>query len=215
MAETGLLPRCLRAKASAAAALSRAVSVSTTMKPVLPSISVMLAMSKPRTCQIPSVTLNSPACAFSIAWRHRLGLTVAGALPSTNLKASKSISTVLPSTARILPSGLAMKPRRASSKPCGSSSRSSRATCSLACTVAGMASPAAPPTPGFLPQDASRAATASNAIAAGRCVVFIIIVSSRFVVIARAGCPLQRGGRVGVGALPMKNFIAKRCTRLP
>jgi hypothetical protein len=47
-AETGLSPRCLRAKAIAAAAVSRAVSVSTTIQPVLPSISVMLARSKPR-----------------------------------------------------------------------------------------------------------------------------------------------------------------------
>jgi hypothetical protein len=85
IADTGLSPRCLRAKASAAAALSRAVSGSMTMKPVLPSISVMFAMSKPRTCQMPSVTLNRPVCAFSTACRHRLGLTVGGALPSTNL----------------------------------------------------------------------------------------------------------------------------------
>ena len=85
MADTGLSPRCLRANASAAEALSRAVSGSTTMKPVLPSISVMLEMSKPRSCQMPSVTLNSPICAFSTACRHRLGLTVGGALPSTNL----------------------------------------------------------------------------------------------------------------------------------
>ena len=81
----GLLPRCWRAKASAAAEVSRAVSGSTTIQPVLPSISVMLAMSKPRNWYTPSVTLNRPVLALSSAWRHRLGFTVSGALPSRNL----------------------------------------------------------------------------------------------------------------------------------
>ena len=87
-ADTGLSPRCWRAKAMAAAAVSREVSVSTTIQPVLPSISVMLARSKPRSCQMPSRTLNRPIWLFSSAWRHRLGLTVAGAWPSTKAKAS-------------------------------------------------------------------------------------------------------------------------------
>jgi hypothetical protein len=84
-AVTGLLPRCLRAKAIAAAELSREVRASTTIQPVLPSISVMFEMSKPRSWCTPSRTLYRPTPLFSVAWRHRLGLTVAGALPSMNL----------------------------------------------------------------------------------------------------------------------------------
>jgi hypothetical protein len=48
-AVTGLLPKCWRANAMAAAAISRLVSVSTTIQPVFPSTRVMLPMSKPRS----------------------------------------------------------------------------------------------------------------------------------------------------------------------
>lgn len=87
-ADTGLLPSCWRAKAIAAAAVSREVSVSTTIQPVLPSISVRLAKSKPRSCQMPSRTLKRPIWLLSRACRHRLGFTVSGAAPLTKAKAS-------------------------------------------------------------------------------------------------------------------------------
>ena len=87
-ADTFCSPRCLRAKAIEAAAVSREVAVSTTIQPVLPCIRLMLARSKPRNCQMPSATLNSPVRLFSSAWRHRLGLTVVGASPLTKAKAS-------------------------------------------------------------------------------------------------------------------------------
>ncbi len=48
-AATGRLPRCWKYSSIAAAAPSIEVRVSTTMTPVSPSISVMLAMSRPRT----------------------------------------------------------------------------------------------------------------------------------------------------------------------
>jgi hypothetical protein len=96
---TGLSPKCWRAKAIAAAAVSRVVSVSTTIQPLRPSISVMFARSKPRSWWMPGATLNRPIWLFSLAWRHRLGLTVSGAAPSTKLKRSKS-HTVRPSAAR-------------------------------------------------------------------------------------------------------------------
>jgi hypothetical protein len=45
IADTGRLPRCRRASASAAAAVSFAVNGSTRIQPVLPLISVMFEMS--------------------------------------------------------------------------------------------------------------------------------------------------------------------------
>ena len=116
--ETGCAPRCWRAKARAAAAVSCVVSGSTTIQPVRPWMSVRFARSNPRSCQMPSRTWYRPGVWFRRAWRHRLGCTVAGASPCANCSASKS-HTTWPCALRTWPLGLAMRPRRASSKLAG------------------------------------------------------------------------------------------------
>ena len=90
-------------KAIAASDVSREVSVSMTIQPLFPSTSVMLARSKPRNCQMRSVTLNRPTWLLSTDWRQRL-IDGLWRIALTKAKASKSQMT-LPSGSLICPVG--------------------------------------------------------------------------------------------------------------
>jgi hypothetical protein len=101
------------------------VSASTTIQPVLPSISVMLEMSKPRSWCTPSRTLNRPTALVQRGVAPQAGVDGGRRLAVDELVGVEVDQHVVPSAAMILPSGAAMKPRLASSKSCGSARLSS------------------------------------------------------------------------------------------
>ena len=138
-ATTGRLPSLSVTSAIAALAASAPVSGSTMIQPLLLRITVMLARSSPRTCQMPSATWNRPCFATSVALRHRLGFTVAGAGPVNWAPSARSRSTS-PLALRILPSGMEpRKPRLAKSKSCSSAQLSDAASAALSACACGLA----------------------------------------------------------------------------
>ena len=91
------------------------------------------------TCQIPSATWNRPCFATSVALRHRLGFTVAGAGPLNWASSARSRSTS-PLAFLILPSGMVpRKPRLAKSKSCWSAQFRVAASAALSACACGLA----------------------------------------------------------------------------
>jgi len=76
---TGRSSTCRLMSCSEVRAVCSLVSGSMTIHPFAPRTKVILEMSYPRTCQMPSHTSNSPWCALSTACHQRFGLTVSGA----------------------------------------------------------------------------------------------------------------------------------------
>ena len=133
-------PRCWRAKASAArGGLARGQRCPPRSSRSCPRSASCWRGRSRAAGRRRRVTLNKPIWLFSCAWRHRLGLTVAGALPCTKAKPSKSQITVpaafLPARGR----GDEAAPGVLEGARVGQVI--ARATASLACWVVALASP--------------------------------------------------------------------------
>src|SRR5215468_6392224 len=88
-----------------------------------------------------SVTSKRPLARLSLAWRQRLGLTVAGASGPARKAYSRRLQTTRPRALVISTSGsVPRNPRRASSKSCASSKGSAPSTARFCAVVIGVAS---------------------------------------------------------------------------